>query len=63
MLADDPALFADFVARIVRDANETPNRVPLSDLHSTDTDRKIGFQVRSVLGGLFVGLPAARHAS
>ncbi len=55
-LAEDPALFADFVDRIVRYANETPNRVPLSDLYFTDTGRKIGFQARSVLGGLFVGL-------
>ena len=55
-LAEDPALFKDFVARILRYANETPNRVPLSDLYFTDTGRKIGFQARSVLGGLFVGL-------
>ena len=55
-LADDPALFADFTGRILRYANETPNRVPLSDLYFTDTGRKIGFQARSVLGGLFVGL-------
>ena len=63
MLADDPALFADFVARIIRYANETPNRVPLSDLYFTDTGRKIGFQARSVLGGLFVGLLAPRPAT
>ena len=57
-LADDPALFEDFVARILRYANETPNRVPLSDLYFTDTGRQLGFQARSVLGGLFVGLLA-----
>ena len=55
-LADDRALFADWVDRILRYANETPNRVPLSDLYFTDTGRKIGFQARSVLGGLFIGL-------
>ncbi len=55
-LAEDRALFTDWVERIVRYANETPNRVPLSDLYFTDTGRKIGFQARSVLGGLFVGL-------
>jgi hypothetical protein len=61
-LADDPALFADFTDRILRYANETPNRVPLSDLYVTDPGRKIGFQARSVLGGLFVGMLAAeRH--
>ncbi len=58
-LAEDRTLFTDFVARIIRYANETPNRVPLSDLYFTDTGRKIGFQARSVLGGLFVGLLAA----
>ncbi len=57
-LAEDRALFADFVERIVRYAEETPNRVPLSDLYFTDTGRKIGFQARSVLGGLFIGLLA-----
>jgi hypothetical protein len=57
-LADDKPLFADFVARIVAYANATPNRVPLSDLYFTDSGRKIGFQARSVLGGLFIGLLA-----
>ena len=36
----------DFVDRILRYANATPNRVPLSDLYFTDTARKIGFQAR-----------------
>jgi hypothetical protein len=58
-LADDPDLFSDFVKRIIRYANETPNRVPLSDLYYADTARKVGFQARSVLGGLFVGLLAS----
>ena len=59
-LADDPELFADFVDRILRYANDTPSRVPLSDLYLTDKGRKIGFQARSVLGGLFIGLMTAR---
>ncbi|MBL8699739.1 MAG: DUF4965 domain-containing protein [Alphaproteobacteria bacterium] len=53
-LAEDKALFSDFVERILRYANETPNRVPLSDLYFTDNGRKIGFQARSVLGGFFI---------
>ena len=63
-MADDPDLFADFVDRILRYANATPNRVPLSDLYFTDTARMIGFQARSVVGGLFIGLlsPSAEQS-
>jgi hypothetical protein len=57
-LADDPALFADWTEAILRYANETPNRVPLCDLYFTDSGRKMGFQARSVVGGLYVGLLA-----
>ena len=53
-LADDRELFEDCVERIVRYANETRSRVPMSDLYLTDSGRKIGFQARSVLGGFFV---------
>jgi hypothetical protein len=53
-LVNDRRAFGDFVDRIVRYANETPSRVPLSDLYFTDSGRKIGFQARSVLGGLFI---------
>ena len=59
-LAPDTDAFRDFVDRIVRYANETRNRVPLSDLYFTDSGRKLGFQARSVLGGLFIAFPATR---
>jgi Domain of unknown function (DUF4965)/Domain of unknown function (DUF5127)/Domain of unknown function (DUF1793)/Domain of unknown function (DUF4964) len=55
-LTGDRVFFQDCVERILRYANTTPNRVPLSDLYLTDSGRKLGFQARSVLGGLFIGL-------
>ena len=55
-LTGDRRFFQDCVERILRYANTTPNRVPLSDLYLTDSGRKLGFQARSVLGGLFIGL-------
>jgi hypothetical protein len=55
-LTGDRAFFKDSVERILRYANTTPNRVPLADLYLTDSGRKLGFQARSVLGGLLIGL-------
>ncbi len=55
-LTGDRAFFRDCVERILRYANTTQNRVPMSDLYLTDSGRKLGFQARSVLGGLFIGL-------
>ncbi len=57
-LTDDPDMLRDVVDRILRYANETPNRVPLSDLYFTDSGRKMGFQARSVVGGFHVALLA-----
>jgi len=57
-LAEDWPLFEDFVERILCYSNATPNRVPFSDLYFTDSGRKMGFQARSVVGGLHVGLLA-----
>lgn len=56
---DDGALLEDLTERVLRYADETPNRVPFSDLYFTDSGRKMGFQARSVVGGLHVGLLAA----
>lgn len=55
-LAPDPKLFADLVERIERFLAETPNRVPFSDLWFADNARQIGFQARSILGGMWIAL-------
>lgn len=57
-LADDRILLQNWTARILHYANDTPNRVPLSDLYFSDTGRKMGFQARSVVGGFWIALLA-----
>ena len=57
-LTPDPALLGDTIDRILRYANETPNRVPFSDLYFSDNARKMGFQARSVVGGFWIALLA-----
>jgi hypothetical protein len=46
--------FQSIVDACAKWANETPDRVPLSDWYDTVTGRKCGFQARSVVGGLFI---------
>jgi hypothetical protein len=53
-LCGDRAFFRDCIDRILRFANATPNRVPLTDLYLADNARQVGFQARSVWGGAFV---------
>ena len=59
-LAADRPLLEDWSERIIRYANETPSRVPFSDLYFVESGRKMGFQARSVVGGFWVAVLAKR---
>ncbi|WP_348269557.1 DUF4965 domain-containing protein [Edaphobacter paludis] len=53
-LADTPAAFNAIVDPIYKWTNETPTRVPLTDWYDTKTGKQVGFQARSVVGGVFI---------
>jgi hypothetical protein len=53
-LADSTAAFNALVDPMYLWANETTSRVPLTDWYDTITNRQVGFQARSVVGGLFM---------
>lgn len=53
-LASDAAQFNAIIDPIYRWTNETPSRVPLTDWYDTKTGKQVGFQARSVVGGVFI---------
>lgn len=53
-LADQPAQFNAFVEPVLKFANQTPDRIPLSDWHETTNGKHVGFRARSVVGGYFI---------
>lgn len=53
-LADTQAQFQTFVAPIYQWVNEGPSRVPLTDWYDTKSGKQIGFQARSVVGGVYI---------
>jgi hypothetical protein len=53
-LASDPKQFNEIMDRIYSWINEGPSRVPLTDWYDTKTGKQVGFQARSVVGGVFI---------
>jgi hypothetical protein len=53
-LTTDPQRFADLMHRLVDWADHTEPRVPLTDFYDTVSGRQIGFQARSVVGGMYI---------
>jgi hypothetical protein len=53
-LADNPTDFAKLVAPIGRWIDQGPSRVPLTDWYDTKNGKQVGFQARSVVGGVYI---------
>ena len=53
-LAETTNQFQLFMAPIAKWMNETASRVPLTDWYDTTSGKQMGFQARSVVGGVFV---------
>ena len=55
-LCSDKAEFESYVEPLWEAYNSMPTRVPMTDWYDTVTSAKVGFQHRSVIGGLFIKL-------
>ena len=55
-LAEKDEDFRKIVSPSYRWMNATPTRVPLADWYETTDGKQVGFQARSVVGGLFIPL-------
>jgi len=53
-LAPDDGQYRDLIHRLVIWADMTPSRVPTTDYYDTISGRQMGFQARSVVGGVFI---------
>lgn len=53
-LTDNPEQFKAVIDPIALWIQETPSRVPLTDWYDTKTGKQVGFQARSVVGGVFI---------
>ena len=53
-LATNPQDFQTIVDPIIQFLNRTPDRVPMTDWYDTVTAKQVGFQARSVVGGVYI---------
>jgi hypothetical protein len=59
-LTDDRSQGDALLTPLSKWLHETPSRVPLTDWYDTKNGRQMGFQARSVVGGVFIKLLADR---
>jgi hypothetical protein len=57
-LATNAADFRTIVAPIAKFLDNTPDRVPMTDWYDTVTAKQVGFQARSVVGGVYIKMLA-----
>lgn len=62
-LASTPEQYQDLIHRLVLWADETPSRVPTTDWYDTISGKQMGFQARSVVGGVFIKALMAKGIS
>lgn len=63
-LATNPDDFRTLVHPVFQFLNDTPDRVPMTDWYDTISAKKVGFQARSVVGGVYIKMlsdPALWH--
>lgn len=53
-LMADPAQFQELIHRLVEWTDNTTSRVPTTDFYDTVSGKQLGFQARSVVGGVFI---------
>ena len=57
-LADHPEDFKALVHPVFTFLNQTPDRVPMTDWYDTVSAHQVGFQARSVVGGVYIKMLA-----